>query len=149
MERRFLREPMGWLAMPIVVIISVAVLFACGRKGPPVPPDRPPLPKISTLAGRLDGDAVTLSWQAEGVGKGVRGYVVLRADKSLADPDCKGCPMVFEKVGEPGVSAGTETVFFKDTVPDGAAYIYQVQAVGAAGDRGPGSNQVTIDRSIP
>lgn len=147
MKRRLSRI---WrVVLPVVALLSLTALSACGRKGPPVPPDRPPLPKVSTLSGRLEGDTVTLNWQAEGADKGVRGYVVLRADKSLADPDCKGCPMVFEKVGEPGVGRDTETVLFKDAVPDGAVYIYQVQPVGAAGDRGPGSNQVEIDRSMP
>lgn len=139
-----LRKPPIWILAAIAFAFALA---ACGKKAPPVPPDRPPLPKVAALTGSLDGDTVTLSWPAADADQGVRGYVVLRSDRAAGAPECQGCPQVFRKVGEPGIDRDTQTVLFTDTVTEGAAYTYQVQAVGTNGDFGPASNQVVIDRS--
>lgn len=122
-------------------------LGGCGKKAPPVPPKRPPLPQVTELKGHLQGDTVTLTWRAAPAAAGIRGYVVLRAQVSASGPSCPGCPLVFQKAGVVNSDQGTGELAFSEPVPAGFIYTYKVQPVGSSGDRGPSSNRIIIDRS--
>jgi hypothetical protein len=135
----------GWLAVMIGLVLTG--LSGCGKKAPPVPPRRAPLPQVSALKGHLEGDTVTLTWPSAPAAVGIRGYVVLRAQVSATSPSCPGCPMVFQKAGMVNADQGTGTLAFSEPVRAGFIYTYKVLPVGSAGDRGPASNSVIIDRS--
>jgi len=122
-------------------------MYGCGRKAPPVPPRRAPLPPVTGLIGRLEGDVVTLTWRRDPAAGATRGYIVLRAQTSAANPPCAGCPLIFQTAGELSGDRGAETIEFSESVLPGFIYTYKVQPVGSAGDRGQDSNRVIIDRS--
>lgn len=124
-----------------------AGLLSCGKKAPPIPPERPPLAQVTQLNGALEGDTVKLTWRHTGT-RSTKAYVVLRAQSDAAKPDCPRCPIIFQQVGIRTVDADTETVEFTEPVPTGFIYTYKVQPVGSSGDRGPDSNVVIIDRSV-
>jgi hypothetical protein len=140
-------RPVGWLLMAAALVL--AALGGCGKKGPPVAPKSLPLPQVTELKGRLEGDTVFLSWRPVASDSRIKGYVVLRAQADAAKPPCPGCPRVFQKVGEPSAGSDSEAVEFSEPVPPGFIYTYKVQPVGSSGDPGPESNFVTIDRSAP
>ncbi|KJS29843.1 MAG: hypothetical protein VR64_18730 [Desulfatitalea sp. BRH_c12] len=137
-----------WLGWALALIaISLLGVWSCGKKAPPVPPKRPPLPRAADLKGQLVDDTVTLTWQRGTSAEGITAYVIMRAQADVSKPPCPGCPLVFQKVGSVDVDRDTETVVFSDPVPPGFVYTYKVQPVGSSGDRGPDSNAVIIDRS--
>lgn len=136
---------LGWV--PIMIGLTLVGLGGCGKKAPPVPPKRPPLPQVTALKGRLEGDTVYLNWRSEPVDRGVRGYVVLRAQSSAASPPCPGCPLVFQKAGVVSSEHADGAFEFAEPVPEGFIYTYKVQPVGSSGDRGQDSNSVIVDRS--
>jgi predicted small lipoprotein YifL len=135
----------GWIA----VLISLCFLATagCGRKGPPVPPQRTPLPQATELSGRLEGDTATLTWRRPAAAQGLREYAVMRAQSKGSDPACPGCPLVFQEAERITTDVDTDTFEFSERVPEGFIYTYKVQTVEASGDRGQDSNRVIIDRA--
>ena len=136
----------GWLLLCAVLVTTVG---GCGKKGPPIPPRSTPLPQVTTLAGRLEGDAIHLSWRPGESVKGIKSYVILRSQVDPAKPPCPGCPRVFQRVGQVAPDPKAQAVQFSEPTASGFIYTYKVQPVGASGDSGPESNAVTIDRSAP
>lgn len=123
----------------ILLLICFLCTPACGRKMPPVPPGAPPLPPVTDLKHRLDGDRVSLSWTApSGAGSDqLAGYAVLR---SVADPDedCSGCPILFERVR----SLGPSITDYSEPVTPGRQYIYKVLALTAYQAPSPDSDLI-------
>jgi len=130
----------------IALLMSSLVLFACGKKAPPVPPKQLPIYAPIALKGTVQGDTVILNWRASGSQRPVK-YEVFRAAADAAKPACPGCPLIFQAVGSLNVDPATETVEFKDQVIAGFIYTYKVLPVGSSGDKGPASNLLVIDRS--
>lgn len=131
----------------VAVLLGAMLLAACGVKGPPVPPKRPPLPAVAGLTGILEGDTVTLTWRHDTSAKGVAGYLVLRSQADPAQPPCPGCPVVYQRAGTIEADKDSRTITFSEQVSDGFRYTYTVRALGAGGDQGPDGDPVVIDRS--
>lgn len=78
-------------------------LAACGKKGPPIPPETLPLPPVTGLEAGLIGNTSELSWTVQR-GKNVPapdGFRIYRSKRSILDSEeCPGCPDVFEMVAE-------------------------------------------------
>jgi len=93
----------------------VLFLASCGIKGPPVPPQSSPVPKVAELVHRMDASAVFLEWALTErlSGKQARKatFGIYRFRQKLSEPVCETCPLVFEKVG---------TVPYRDT--DGSRF---------------------------
>ena len=92
------------------VFLGAGILFllsGCGKKGPPVPPNKnanaADIPAAPTgLKYTLNDRDLTLSWtcaslQNQEQGPTVEGFEVFMATKSLAG--CQGCPFVFKSLG--------------------------------------------------
>nr|WP_319392846.1 hypothetical protein [uncultured Desulfobacter sp.] len=89
------------------VLMGAGILYTapgCGKKGPPVPPNRadniPAAP--SDLKYTLKDRDVTLTWtcaslQNQKHGPKVEGFEVFMATKPLGG--CQGCPFMFKSVG--------------------------------------------------
>lgn len=135
----------GWLLAAGLLWTGIG---GCGKKGPPVAPYRQPLPQVTELQGSLEGDTVTLTWRSVERDR-IRHFDVLRAEYPADQPACPGCPNVYHKVGEAVLGADADHYQFTEAVAAGFVYTYKVQPVGPAGERGPESNMVVIDRSSP
>ncbi|MBR9982853.1 MAG: hypothetical protein KFF50_17610 [Desulfatitalea sp.] len=147
MARMDLERRRIWAAAAVGALLLLAGIAGCGVKGPPVPPQRPPLPAVEALTGRLDGDTVTLNWRHNPDAKGVAGYVVLRAQSDPAQPPCPDCPVVYQRAGTINADKHSRQITFSEPVPAGFRYTYLVRALGAAGDQGPEKASVEIDRT--
>jgi len=135
------------MAMTLILLVGLA-LWGCGVKGPPVPPQRPPMQPADELTGSLEGDAVILTWRHDPNIKSIDSYVVLRAQDDPAAPQCPGCPLIYQRVGTVLMDRATRAFRFSETVPDGYIYTYKLRAVSSTGDQGPDSKPIVIDRSI-
>jgi len=131
----------------VLTVLCLLVLTGCGRKAPPVPPLQSAPFKAVELNGRLEGETAILTWQRPAAEKELRGYAVMRAQSTAADPACAGCPLVFLEAGRIAVEPGTEAFEFSEPVPEGFIHTYKVQPFGVSGARGPDSNRVTLDRT--
>ena len=115
------------------VIAITIVFFGCGKKGPPAPPDREPLPKIANLKKEIQGNLLTLSWYIPGSDGDHSGFVVHRSKNPLSNPVCKGCPILFKRVADIPVNAGGDENFkknvatFRETLEKGFVYVYKVK----------------------
>lgn len=139
------RYVVGWRGL-LVAGLLLAVVAGCGKKGPPVAPDLPPLPRITELKGSLAGDTATLVWRCVGR-ENTRAFNVLRAQSPADQPACPKCPMIFQMVGTADPGRDADHCQFSESVAAGFVYTYKVQPVGPAGDQGAESNLVIIDRS--
>jgi hypothetical protein len=138
----------AWKMALTLILLAGLALWGCGVKGPPVPPQRPPLQPAEGLTGSLEGDTVILTWHHDPGAKGIDSYVVLRAQDDPATPECPGCPRIYQRVGTAHVDRATRELRFSETVPDGYVYTYKLRAVGTTGDQGPDSRTIVIDRCV-
>ena len=118
--------------------------WACGRKAPPVPPKRPPLPQPMELKAWREGDTVGLSWRPGERERGVVRYTVLRSQWPVEAPPCEGCPLVFQEVGSVEAAPEVDAYTFTDRIQTDLVYSYKIEPVGSAGDRGPASRRIVV-----
>jgi hypothetical protein len=126
-----------------------ACLSACGVKGPPVPPNLPPLPAATDLSYRMVRQTAILSWRLAKPPPTTwyRNWTfgIYRFRVRLDQPPCEGCPQLFDEVASVPY-ADTENLQFSVDVPLDSGYHY-VFKVRLENDRytGPDSNTVQFD----
>ena len=151
MRRRLSRN----ILIGLTLLYVMGLMSGCGRKAPPKPPGQPPQAEVKDLSRSLTEDRLTLAWSGPD-GNGSRqsktaGFFVYRSRKKLSGPDCRGCPVLFERIGE--ISLGTtdpggserKVVRYVDTVEKGYRYFYKVVGYSKNGLVGKGSNIVEFD----
>jgi hypothetical protein len=151
-DKSHLRSP--WTLGSRVLRISIcgaALLLAagCGKKAPPVAPHPKPLAAVTDLKGALDKGQVRLTWTHRPAdNQDARNYVVLRAQRGLAQAECKDCPRVFQKVGAIPLAGPVrdmqQTLVFSQSLAPGFLYIFSVRPIHGSGAQGPDSNLVTV-----
>jgi hypothetical protein len=119
-------------------------VWACGRKAPPVPPKRPPLPQPMEVNAWREGDTIGLSWRPGEHDRGVVRYAVLRSQWPVEAPPCESCPLVFQEVGSVDAAPETDAYTFTDRIQTDLVYSYKIEPIGSAGDRGPASNRIVV-----
>ena len=146
MDRLNIAMIAGWVLLPTIMLF-----YGCGKKAPPVAPRHLPMVGVSDLKGGLSQSTVRLVWRHNPDNSRVAGYVVLRAQSSLAQPECPGCPMVFQKVETIALSRSMRkkehALEFYQDVAQGFRYTYNVRPYQSSGARGPDSNFVVISYS--
>jgi hypothetical protein len=143
----WVRHSFAFWALAAVCLLIIGP-WACGKKAPPIPPKRPPLPQPMALEGWREGNRVRLSWRQGQSGQGICGYAVLRAQWPADQPPCDGCPLIFKEVGTLTVEPDVEQVEFTDLIGTDFVYSYKVQPIGSSGDRGPDSNRIVMAPEI-
>jgi predicted small lipoprotein YifL len=136
----------------LIVFFLVISLFCCGKKGPPIPPDTPPLFPVTDVVAKLfDDNLLELTWTAQ-AGKGASvpdGFRIYRSKQSLVDPECPGCPDVFEMVSELTVAYSLwgwaeKRINYHETLEDGYIYRYKVIAYTNSGLTSEWSDTVEV-----
>ncbi len=114
-----------------IILSLVLLLHSCGLKMPPIPPEKVLPPVVQDLKGEIINNQVVLSWTLEKKNDAVRvdGFIVYRAQISLSDSNCEGCPEIFIQQADLEVLPDNEQVItmqFKDSPEKGFNYIYKV-----------------------
>jgi hypothetical protein len=130
-----------------LVLVGLPIT-GCGKKGPPVAPHSLPLTQVNDLQGALIQDTVRLTWRHVPENADAVGYIVLRAQSAVDQPQCPKCPLVFQKVGtvpvhRPQRNKPHEMAFVQE-VAEGFRYTYSVRSYASSGAQGPDSNLVVI-----
>lgn len=169
-----MRAPRAWLALVLVVPLALA---ACGRRGPPVAPERRLPAAVSDLAAALVGEGVRLTWSLPTIRvdrsalKDLRRTEVYRRLETGAEPvpprpailtfgGLFGGPsgvVGFERVADIALAEpeAAEVAGRRITFTDaqglafGRRYTYVVVAVDAQGRASPPSNRVAVALSAP
>lgn len=139
----------------LALIWGVALLLtlpACGKKGPPVAPRQMPPPAVEKLSRHRAGDRLVLTWTlpaASGLQRtDLAGFRVYRSRVGRAEPDCRSCPVLFERIADIPMersaagSGGTPRFSFSDTPAEGYRYRYKVTIYTPAGHEGQASDTV-------
>ena len=123
--------------------------FGCGIKGPPVPPQKAPVPAVAELDYEVVDQTVRLTWrlpeplsakQAKHAAFGI-----YRSRTALAESGCEDCPLVFQKVATvPYVHSETNRFFIDEPLASGYRYVFKIRMETESGG-GPDSNLVQFD----
>ncbi|MDJ0780786.1 MAG: hypothetical protein QNJ22_02390 [Desulfosarcinaceae bacterium] len=151
------RRRSGGVVMVILLcgLLGPLVALGCGRKAPPKPPQRPPLPQAADLAVQLQADRVRLIWTLaplEAPLAAVAHFVVHRDALALSAGPCADCPPRYEMVGRVAYTPnaprrdGALRFQFTETVAAGFRYRYQVALRLADGRQGEPSKPVEVTR---
>jgi hypothetical protein len=132
----------------LFLLLSVGY-SGCGVKGPPLPPKQPPVPAVVDLAYVLADHTIALSWRLPGPLSAKQAnqaaFGLYRSRTPLADSDCDGCPLVFEKVATvPYVHTESNRFSIDAPLEPGYRYVFKVR-LETDGGAGPDSNRVQVD----
>ena len=141
----------GPILAGLFLLLSVSY-FGCGVKGPPVPPRQPPVLAVADLAYAVSDQIVALTWHLPGPLSAKQAknaaFGLYRSRTALAEPDCDGCPLVFEKVTTvPYVHTESNRFSIDAPLEAGYRYVFKVRLETDGGD-GPDSNSVQIDHLL-
>ena len=123
--------------------------IGCGVKGPPVPPRKPSVPAVSSLAYQVTDQSVSLSWSMPGPLSGRQArraaFGIYRSRTALEQPACDGCPLVFEKAATVPYELTPTNRYAADVPLDpGYRYVFKVR-LETDGGMGPDSDSVQFD----
>ncbi len=138
-----------------IFIFLNTFLIGCGKKAPPVPPQRFIPPVVNDLSYRLAGSTLNLNWTLPEIKKtkttDIAGCIVFRARTSVSESDCPTCPPKFESVADLpfGVDNQTKknlkTMNYGESLTQGYRYTYKVNCYSAKGVSGQDSNTVEFN----
>jgi hypothetical protein len=130
-------------------LTGVLVWGGCGVKAPPVAPKQPPLPSITDLKAAYGNGRVLLGWRHPGGKSPAVGYQVLKSQRSVSQPECPGCPMIFQRIGTENLQRTLRTqphaLEFEAAAQAGYIYHFKVVPIESSGARGPDSNVVKLE----
>ncbi len=135
-----------------VAVGAFFLVFACGQKGPPLPPVEFELPVVEDLSYELEGNELKLTWPVpdwkgpEGIR--LAGFNVYRAKVKLSEA-CDECPVRFEKAGDVEIDRvalqfGSD-VNYRESLEKSYQYRYKVTAYTNTGQEGDDSPVVTVN----
>ena len=129
--------------------LLIAIVWACGVKGPPVPRRQAPSPVVNDLTCRVDGRTATLLWRlsgpVEGKTAGQAAFVVLQSRTDLDGQACENCPQVFERVATiPYTDTKDGRYSFDVLLDSGYRYVFKVH-LETDGVAGPDSNPLRLN----
>ena len=144
-----------WLGLFLFTLAGLGVLWVgCGKKGPPVPPQRRSPPAVKDLSYTIDNQIVELSWTIEDADDRATsapvGYKVFRSKLSAAESNCEKCPIRFTETADVPIQKSSEKskptrLRFTETLEPGYRYIYKVIAYDRDGESSQDSNSVEFD----
>ena len=138
------------------MIIIAFLLSGCGKKGPPIPPGRKPVPAVSDLKYSIDENILTLAWTIPGEKEiektAFNGFIVYRYKRPFSDSLCKKCPKLFQEVSNIPADIkidkpGYENKNFKycEKIEKGYVYTYKVVLCTKDGVQSRDSNYISFN----
>jgi hypothetical protein len=137
-----------------IALFGSLMLFApgvlgCGVKGPPVPPQAPPVAAVGALGYVREGLSAVLNWRLPQrlPRRQARGAVfgVYQSSTDLSEPVCDDCPLVFEKVADvPYVDRDDSRYSARIALDPGYRYRFKVR-LETNGQAGADSDTVQFD----
>jgi len=145
--KRMMKHPCG---ISLLIGAILILVISCGKKGPPIVPryDEPPV--TINLQGTLQEDALTLAWMVPKKSKGITGFIVYRSRTSTDEPECKTCPVLFERVIDiPILEKKSEEMENREmthteVLEPGFRYIFKVNPYMEGGQVGKDSNYFVV-----
>lgn len=143
-----------------MILLTLLVASACGKKAPPVPWESIVPKRVVDLAATPGEGRLLLEWTfpKENTDKSaltdLERFQVLRSEGILVAEECRGCgekpKVVYEmKVDGRGDEKGKKiTIFFDDLEPR-KVYVYQVVSVNRRGHPSSPSNPVSVYWDVP
>ena len=138
----------------LIVMFIVILVWGCGVKAPPTPPDVLVPKAVKDLQGAVREGAFYLTWSLpkENIDDSrpvdLRRFLVLRRDETRGCPECPGDFNVKAELDlrDPhGYLLEDDTVTWRDTgLKEGVIYMYKIIGVNRWGYQGPPSNEVMI-----
>jgi hypothetical protein len=141
------------IAMAFLIgMTAVAMMWGCGKKGPPEPPTGSRPPRVRDLGYSISNNSIKLSWTIpqpdEEAQLPIAGFLIFRSQQSVVERECPNCPIRFKHIGDvpvrrPGPGQpGKPLITFIETIEPGYRYIYKVNGYSADGIGSKNSNFV-------
>lgn len=136
----------------LLAVFAALMLFlpACGKKGPPIPPEARNTAPAADLEILVENQKAVLTWQLPDGWKNnyvpPHVFIVERAVKTFED-DCVGCPVSFSEAGRVDFQQGrmdSEKWRFSDEIEKNMIYRYRIVSVNANGKRAAPSSTAVI-----
>ena len=135
-----------------ILFVCLGLFFGCGLKGPPVPPQKEPLPAVTDLRKSISANDLKLIWilpqGKKDLWSDVNGFRVYRNRSPVSGSDCKGCPVVFARIAEIPIDRSRWRhnkkfeMSYTEKLEKGFRYIYKVTIYRGDGRVGRDSNPV-------
>ncbi len=139
------------LVLGSLLMGSLLITPACGKKGPPYIPKKPITAKVVDLKAERSGNDIVLEGSIGGLGepgkeKPFTGLRVYFAQYPLKDPPCADCPIEYKDHYDLGseVIKGERFLYRLKDRPKDQIYFFRMNIIGPEGNLGPPSNQVQI-----
>ena len=143
------------ILLVIIACMFLAVLYGCGKKAPPKPPEgqqQPPV--VANLAGDVENGILILNWTVpvptEQSPLLVSGFNVLVYKQPLGEP-CPNCPPNYKQVGRLSVlgnlevAAGSRSMRYRYPLETGYQYSLVVVSITDDGTPSRESNTLKIE----
>ncbi len=86
------------------ILVTVSMIWGCGKKGPPKPPTGSMPPSIRDLAHSISNNTVELSWTIpqpdEKARLPITGFLIYRSQQPELEAACPNCPILYKNVGD-------------------------------------------------
>jgi hypothetical protein len=121
--------------------------FACGKKGPPVPPRAIAPQPVKDLKGEVVQKGVRLSWT---IPEGEKQFRLLKAVVPLTEAPCADCPVRFTEqldidiTDSKIVQIDGDKVTYWESMEPGNRYVYKIVVISADGIKSKDSNIVSV-----
>ena len=146
MRNKIRRIAVWGLVWPVIVSL---VFSGCGKKGPPAAPGQAAMAAVTDLTAVYGDGRIRLNWNHPGTPSPAVGYVVLQSRRDSSQPDCPGCPLVFERLGTVSMQRSLRqqrhALDFGTIASKDAVYHFKVIPTQSSGAQGPDSNLVRVE----
>jgi predicted small lipoprotein YifL len=86
------------------ILVTVSMIWGCGKKGPPVPPTGSRTPSVKDLAYEISQNTLKLSWTIpqpdETAQLPVTGFLIYRSQQPDLEAACPNCPILYKNIGD-------------------------------------------------
>lgn len=126
----------GYCLTASILMMVFLSLLGCGKKAPPRPPGRIPLPVVKDLKVTIGRDMLWLTWTIpvaeDEKDSNFTGFSVYRSKEAIPESDCKNCPIRFKRADQIPVEVKPlndpyrSTMSYEEPLEKGFRYIYKV-----------------------
>jgi len=137
------------------ILVTVSMIWGCGKKGPPVPPTGSRVPRVEDLAYEISQNTIKLSWTipqpSETAQLPITGFLIYRSQQPALEAACPNCPILYKNIGDvPARGSGSDPsgktlITFTQTIEPDYRYIYKVHGYSTDRIRSKTSNIVEFN----